>query len=192
MRGHRRDPRTGFAGEPRGAAAEAIAALNAHGGPVVSADVPSGVDASSGEVVGEAVRAAATATFHLAKLGLWINPGKRHAGAVHVVDIGIPRGAPLQAPSGLIGEGVLAAVPRRDADGTKFTSGHVLVAGGSRGLTGAPCLAAMAAARAGAGYVTACVPATLQAIFETRLLEVMTRALPDDDGALRLRASRRC
>ncbi len=175
---------TGFAGEPRGVVAEAIAALNAQTRPVVSADVPSGVDASSGEVVGEAVRADATATFHVAKLGLWINPGKRHAGAVHVVDIGIPHGAPLGPVSGLIGADVLDVIPRRDAAGTKFTSGHVLVAGGSAGLTGAPCLASRAAARAGAGYVTACVPATLQSIFEVALLEVMTRGLPDADGSL--------
>ena len=60
----------------------------------------------------------------------------------------------------------------------------MLVAGGSRGLTGAPCLAALAAARAGAGYVTACVPASLQTIFATHLLEVMTRAVADVDGAL--------
>jgi NAD(P)H-hydrate epimerase len=174
---------TGFAGEPRGAVAEAIAALNAAGGPVVSADVPSGVDASTGETAGEAVRAAATATFHLPKLGLWVNPGKRHAGVVHVVDIGIPRGAPLPLEGGLIGPEVVGAVPRRGADGTKFDSGHVLVAGGSTGLTGAPSLTALAAARAGAGYVTACVPASLQAIFATRFIEVMTRAVADDDGS---------
>jgi NAD(P)H-hydrate epimerase len=75
-------------------------------------------------------------------------------------------------------------VPRRAASGTKFSSGHVVVAGGSRGLTGAPCLAAEAAMRAGAGYVTALVPASLELVFETRLLEVMTRGLPDVDGAL--------
>jgi hydroxyethylthiazole kinase-like uncharacterized protein yjeF len=75
-------------------------------------------------------------------------------------------------------------VPRRVPGGTKFTSGHVLVAGGSLGLTGAPCLAAEAAMRAGAGYVTACVPESLDVVFETRLLEVMTRPLPDADGAL--------
>ena len=79
---------------------------------------------------------------------------------------------------------MLELVPGRDAPGTKFTSGHVLVAGGSRGLTGAPCLAAEAAMRAGAGYVTACVPASLETIFEMRLLEVMTRGLPDAGGAL--------
>ena len=60
--------------------------------PVVAADVPSGVDASTGEVAGAAVRAVATATFHAAKPGLWIAPGKEHAGEVAVVDIGIPRG----------------------------------------------------------------------------------------------------
>ncbi len=60
----------------------------------------------------------------------------------------------------------------------------MLVAGGSQGLTGAPCLSALAAARAGAGYVTACVPASLQTIFAGHLLEVMTRALPDEEGSL--------
>jgi hydroxyethylthiazole kinase-like uncharacterized protein yjeF len=78
---------------------------------------------------------------------------------------------------------LLAALPVRRAGWTKFTSGHVLVAGGSRGLTGAPSLAAEAAQRAGAGYVTACVPASAQPILAGRLLEAMTRALPEDDGA---------
>ncbi len=59
----------------------------------------------------------------------------------------------------------------------------MLIAGGSPGLTGAPCLAALAAARAGAGYVTVCVPASLSLIFEARLLEAMTLALPDEEGA---------
>jgi ADP-dependent NAD(P)H-hydrate dehydratase / NAD(P)H-hydrate epimerase len=176
---------TGFSGEPRGVAAEAIEALNAWGGPVVACDVPSGVDASTGEAAGAAVRAVATATFAAAKPGLWINPGKAHAGAVRVVDLGIPPGAPVDPPAvGLIHDaGLLALVPRRRAGWTKFTSGHVLVAGGARGLSGAPCLAAEAAQRTGAGYVTACVPASIETIFEIRLLEVMTRGLPDHDGA---------
>ena len=67
-----------------------IADVNAARGKVVAADVPSGVDASTGEVAGEAVRAVATAAFHAAKPGLWIAPGKTHAGAVAVIDIGIP------------------------------------------------------------------------------------------------------
>jgi hydroxyethylthiazole kinase-like uncharacterized protein yjeF len=176
---------TGFSGEPHGPAGEAIAALNAWDGAVVACDVPSGVDASTGEVAGAAVHAVATATFAAAKPGLWINPGKALAGAVRVVDIGIPPGAPVDPPDvGLIHDpSVLALVPRRRPGWTKFDSGHVLVAGGARGLSGAPCLAAEAAQRAGAGYVTACVPASLETIFEVRLLEVMTRGLPDADGA---------
>lgn len=175
---------TGFSGEPREPAAGAIEAMNAAGAPVIAADVPSGVDASTGAVAGAAVKAAATATFHAGKPGLWIAPGKAHAGAVRVIAIGIPPDAPVQADVGLIGPGVVEAIPRRGSDSTKFSSGAVLVAGGSRGLTGAPSMATEAAGRAGAGYVTACVPASLNLVFEIRLLEAMTVPLPDEDGAL--------
>jgi ADP-dependent NAD(P)H-hydrate dehydratase / NAD(P)H-hydrate epimerase len=176
---------TGFSGAPHGAVADAIAALNAAGLAVVAADVPSGIDAATGVAEGEAVQARATATFAAAKPGLWINPGKSHAGNVHVVDIGIPAGAPVDEPDvALIDDAaLLALLPSRRAGWTKFTSGHVLVAGGSRGLTGAPSLAAEAAQRAGAGYVTACVPASQQIVLAQRLLEAMTRGLPDADGA---------
>ncbi len=176
---------TGFQGEPRGSVGEAIEAINAGGAQVVSVDVPSGVDASTGVVRGAAVCASLTVTFHAAKPGLWISPGKAHAGEVQVIDIGIPRGAPDGASVGLIAPSVLEQLPRRDARATKFTSGHVLVAGGSRGLTGAPRMAAEASMRAGAGYVTACVPASLQELLAgAGTPEMMTRGLPDDDGAL--------
>lgn len=180
---------TGFTGEPRDAARAAIAAINAAGAPVIACDVPSGVDASTGEVSGAAVRAVATATFHAAKPGLWIAPGKAHAGTVEVIDIGIPAGAPVAPEIGLITAGVLGHVPSRGRDATKFAAGAVLVCGGSAGLTGAPCLAAEAAMRAGAGYVTALVPASLSLVFEQRLLEVMSVALPDGEGALTLDAA---
>jgi hydroxyethylthiazole kinase-like uncharacterized protein yjeF len=174
---------TGFQGEPRGAVAAAIDAINRADAPVVGVDVPSGVDASTGVVRGAAVRAALTVTFHAAKPGLWISPGKAHAGEVQTLDIGVPRGAPGGASVGLITAGVLAQLPRRGASSTKFSSGHVLVAGGSRGLTGAPRMAAEASMRAGAGYVTACVPASLQLVLATAgTPELMTRGLPDDDG----------
>jgi ADP-dependent NAD(P)H-hydrate dehydratase / NAD(P)H-hydrate epimerase len=177
---------TGFAGTPREPAGAAIAAINRSGAEVVACDVPSGVDASTGEISGEAVRAAATVTFHAAKPGLWIAPGKGHAGAVTIVDIGIPAGdgAPAAPQAGLIESSLLAAVPRRGAESNKFTAGSVLVCGGSRGLTGAPALAALAAARAGAGYVTVAAAATLVDVLATKLLEVMQVALPDEDGAL--------
>jgi hydroxyethylthiazole kinase-like uncharacterized protein yjeF len=176
---------TGFAGEPRGAIAEAIDDANAAGVPLVSVDVPSGVDASTGVVAARAVRATITVTFHAAKPGLWIHPGKAHAGEVRTLDIGIPRGAPTAADIGLIASSVLRLLPRRGASSTKFSSGHVLVVGGSRGLTGAPRMAAHAAMRAGAGYVTACVPDSLQTILASGgLPELMTRGLPDEQGSL--------
>jgi NAD(P)H-hydrate epimerase len=175
---------TGAAGAPKDPVAAVIADINATRARVVAADVPSGVDASTGEVAGAAVRAAATATFHRAKPGLWIAPGKAHAGAVSVIDIGIPSGAPGDADVALVNGGVLRDMPRRGTDSTKFTSGNVVVIGGSRGLTGAPCMAALAAMRAGAGYVTVAAPASLELSFTVRLLEAMLVGLPEDDGAL--------
>lgn len=175
---------TGFSGSPHGPAAEAIAAINACEADVAACDIPSGVDGSSGEVAGEAVRADLTVTFNAAKPGLWIAPGKAHAGRVVVVDIGIPPGGPGAPQIGLIGDRVVGALPRRGADSTKFAAGSVLVCGGSRGLTGAPSMACEAAMRAGAGYVTALVPSSLELVFELRLLEVMSTGLPDRDGAL--------
>lgn len=177
---------TGFTGTPREPAAGAIEAVNRAGqaAAVIACDVPSGVDASSGEVAGEAVRADITVTFHAAKPGLWIAPGKGHAGEVRTIDIGIPPGGPGQPDLGLISDRVTAAIPRRGAESTKFAAGSVLVCGGSLGLTGAPSMASEAAMRAGAGYVTALVPGSLNLVFEARLLEVMTVALPDQEGAL--------
>jgi NAD(P)H-hydrate epimerase len=174
---------TGFSGSPREPVASAIAAVNGVEAFVVAADVPSGVDAATGAVAGEAVRATITATFHAAMPGLWIAPGKARAGEVVVVDIGIPDGGPAAPWAGLVDDGILATYPRRGVESTKFASGHVLVAGGARGLTGAPCLASMAAMRAGAGYVTACVPDSLNDIFEIKLTEVMSAPLPDDGGS---------
>jgi NAD(P)H-hydrate epimerase len=173
---------TGATGEPRGAVGDAVRTIGAWPAPVLAVDVPSGVDASTGEVAGTAVDAHSTVTFHAAKPGLWIEPGRGRAGLVSVADIGIPGGAPVDAAAGLIHDAVVGAIPTRGVHSTKFTSGRVLVAGGSAGLTGAPSLAAMAAARAGAGYVTVCVPESLAVIFETRLLEPMTLALPDERG----------
>ncbi len=177
---------TGFEGEPRDPARAAIAAINAAAGPalVFACDVPSGVDASTGEVAGSAVHAQVTVTFHAAKPGLWISPGKTHAGETVVIDIGIPEGAPVRPSAGLIEAAVLDAVPRRAHDSTKFAAGSVLVCGGSTGLTGAPSMAAESAMRAGAGYVTTLVPASLNLVFEVRLLEAMSVPLPDKDGGL--------
>jgi ADP-dependent NAD(P)H-hydrate dehydratase / NAD(P)H-hydrate epimerase len=175
---------TGSTGAPRDPAAAAIEAMNDAKARVVAADIPSGVDGSTGEVAGAAVRAEATATFHRAKPGLWVHPGKAHAGDVEVIEIGIPRGSPAKPDIGLIGAGVLRDMPRRTAASTKFTSGNVFVIGGSSGLTGAPTMAALGAMRSGAGYVTVAAPRLLEPIFAVRLMESMMVGLPEDQGTL--------
>ncbi|MQA73213.1 MAG: NAD(P)H-hydrate dehydratase [Solirubrobacterales bacterium] len=175
---------TGFAGAPRDPAATAIEAINGAGAPVVAADIASGVDASSGRVEGAAVDAEATVSFHAGKLGHWIAPGKRHRGDLRVAEIGIPPGGPGEAPGGLLAPGVLGIAPHRGDDSTKFSSGQVLIAGGSRGLSGAVCMSSSASIRAGAGYATVAVPAELEAILEVKLTEVMSIGCPSRDGRL--------
>jgi len=173
---------TGFSGEPREPVAGAIRAINGQAAPVVACDVPSGVDASTGEAHGHVVRADFTATFHGSKIGLQVNPGKELSGEVSVVEIGVPRGAPAPQAGGLISERVVALVPRRARDGSKFASGVVVVVGGAAGLTGAPTMAALSAQRTGAGYVQVAVPLSAQPVLQLKLLEGMTRGLPEQDG----------
>jgi ADP-dependent NAD(P)H-hydrate dehydratase / NAD(P)H-hydrate epimerase len=174
---------TGFEGEPREPIAGAIRAINASAAAVVVAcDVPSGVNASTGEVSGDAVEADVTATFHGPKVGLYVEPGKSHSGRVEVVEIGIPRSAPAPAAAGLISERVLLLVPSRARTGNKFKSGTVVIAGGARGLTGAPTMAALSAMRTGAGYVQLAVPEPAENVLDLRLMEAMTHGLPHKDG----------
>jgi ADP-dependent NAD(P)H-hydrate dehydratase / NAD(P)H-hydrate epimerase len=175
---------TGFEGAPREPAAGVIDAVNRCGAPVVACDIASGVDASSGEVAGEAVEADVTVSFHAAKPGQRIAPGKWHTGELRVAPIGIPDGAPGEAPGGEIDAAVLALAPRRGPRSTKFSSGQVAVAGGSRGLTGAVRMSSLAAIRAGAGYATVAVPADLEMVFELAQPEVMSVGCPGGDGCL--------
>ncbi len=172
---------TGFQGAPRADAAATIERMNAAGPPIVSVDLPSGVDASSGEVEGVAVRAALTVTFHGSKVGLVIAPGRFHAGEVVVADIGLEH---LPTEHERADERVLAAVPRRRAEDSKYTAGSVLVVGGAPGTTGAACLAAMAAFRADAGYVAIAVPAASLAAVEAQVLEPVKLTWDRIDEAL--------
>jgi hydroxyethylthiazole kinase-like uncharacterized protein yjeF len=167
---------TGFEGEPRAEAAALIEAINGKGVPVVSVDVPSGVDASSGEVAGAAVNANVTVTFHGPKVGLYVAPGRFRAGTIVVVDIGMEH---ADTTHRLVEEDVLAHVPRRSAGDNKYTAGAVLVVGGAPGTSGAVCLAAEAALRADAGYVTVCAPAEILPIVESRLLEPVKRPIEE-------------
>ena len=159
---------TGFHGEPRAEAGATIGRINAAHAPVVAVDLPSGIDASSGEIAGEAVRATLTVTFHGIKAGLAIAPGLFHTGEVTVAEIGLE---PAETELRLVTPAILSLVPRRLPQDNKYTVGAVLVAGGSTGMTGAVCLAAEAAFRADAGYVAVAVPESSLPVVESRLLE---------------------
>ena len=174
---------TGFEGEPREPIAGAIRAINETDAVVVACDVPSGVNASTGEVAGQAVEADVTASFHGPKIGLYVEPGKTHSGRVEVIEIGIPRSAPQPQVAGLISVRALELIPRRERSGNKFKSGTVVVAGGAAGMTGAPTMAALSAMRTGAGYVQLVVPKPAETVIDLRLMEAMVHGAPDEDGA---------
>jgi ADP-dependent NAD(P)H-hydrate dehydratase / NAD(P)H-hydrate epimerase len=167
---------TGFSGTPREEAARQIRSMNEVGAPVVAVDIPSGVDASTGEVPGEAVRADLTVTFHGRKVGHEVAPGRFRHGEVVVADIGLEH---RETEHALATAAILDLVPRRQPGDTKYTAGSVLVVGGSPGMTGAVCLTAEAAFRADAGYVAVAAPDESLPVIETRLLEAVKRPLDE-------------
>jgi hydroxyethylthiazole kinase-like uncharacterized protein yjeF len=169
---------TGFHGAPRDAAADAISRINAAGAPVVAVDLPSGVDASTGEIAGAAVEAAVTVTMHAPKVGLVVAPGRFRAGEVEVADIGVDA---AETRHRLVTEEILRLVPRKRESDTKYSAGSVLVVGGSPGMSGALCLAAEAAFRADAGYVAVATHRASLPVVEARVLEAVKAPLEDVD-----------
>jgi NAD(P)H-hydrate epimerase len=165
---------TGLQGAPRDETSRLVEEINGADVPVLAVDLPSGVNASTGEIAGAAVRAHVTVTMHGPKVGLAVAPGRFHAGEVEVVHIGLE---PAETEHRLVTPEILAEVPRRSAGDNKYTAGHVLVVGGSRGMTGAAALASRAALRADAGYVTIAAPAKSLPVLETLVLEAVKRPL---------------
>ncbi len=183
---------TGLGREITGHLARVIALINnLHNEscwPVVAVDLPSGLDADTGQVLGTAVRADLTATYGLAKPAHYLGGGAA-IGHLEIVDIGIPDAAVQQ--SALKGEVLTPAVatrlPKRTIDSHKGSHGHLLVLGGSTGKTGAAILSCTAALHSGCGLVTAAVPHDLNTVFEQKLIEAMTIALPCSAGCLSIK-----
>jgi NAD(P)H-hydrate epimerase len=145
-------------------------------------DLPTGVDADTGAIARRATRADLTVTFGAPKRGHLLHPGRAFAGALEVVDIGLMPVAPdgRAHPFELATAAAMSALlPARDPRAHKNAVGRVLLVGGSVGLTGAVALAARGAARAGAGYVQACVPASLNDVLAAKLTEEMTIPCPE-------------
>ena len=176
---------TGLSGPVRGLMADLIGLINRAGPPVLAVDIPSGVDADSGGILGCAVRADGTATMAFPKRGFFFSPARELIGQLAVVDIGVPDRAAeeehLQTET-LESADMARLIPRRAADAHKGTFGKVLVIAGSVGMTGAAALTSMAALRSGAGMVMLGLPESLNPIAEVKLTEVMTTPLPETEA----------
>ena len=173
---------TGLAAPVSGRYAEAIERINQAQRLTVAVDLPSGIHADTGAVLGQAVKADLTVTFGLPKLGLFQNQGIDHAGRVEIVDIGIPS-AYVDAVESRIhlitAPFVRTALPPRRLSSHKGTFGHAGIIAGSVGKTGAAAMSAQAALRMGAGLVTVAIPASVNDVLEAKLLEVMTIPMPE-------------
>jgi ADP-dependent NAD(P)H-hydrate dehydratase / NAD(P)H-hydrate epimerase len=174
---------TGLRSEVRSPYKEAVEAMNDAPALKVAVDIPSGLDADTGRILGVAVEADLTATYGFMKLGMAVHPGVDICGHVVTVDISIPGRVILEKPprARLYREShAREDLPGRgDPTAHKGTFGHLLVVGGSPGKTGAIAMTARAAGKIGAGLVTAAVPASLNPIFEMKLTEEMTEPLPE-------------
>ena len=179
---------TGLQRPASGLYAEVIEAVNQAQKPTVAVDIPSGLSADHGRVIGPHIRATHTVTFALPKRGLLTFPAAAAVGELHIVDIGIPQAA-VEAEgidvAMLRATDIQRLLPTRHPNAHKGSHGHVLVIAGSIGKSGAAVLASQAALRAGAGLVTLAIPAGLNAAMEAQLTEVMTLPVAESsDGCM--------
>lgn len=167
-----------------GAARQAAELMNSLPVPVVAADIASGLSADSGEAIGGlAVKADVTVTFSFAKPGHYSGAGAYFSGNVQICDIGIPEDLIWSFETdcfSVTADDLKGSIPKRKWDAHKGDFGKILIVGGSRGLTGAPELAAKAALRAGAGLVWLGVPEGIYAIEAGKNTEAMPFPLPED------------
>ncbi len=173
---------TGLRGSVRDRIATIITTINNLSIPILSVDLPSGLDADTGHPLGTCVQADRTITIGLPKRGVLVHPGAELAGKLEVVDIGFPEqvvDAQDIKVNWTTAQQVSQWLPQRSSSSHKGTYGRVLVVAGSTGMTGAAALASEAALRAGAGLVTLATPKHLNPILEGLLPEAMTLPLPE-------------
>jgi ADP-dependent NAD(P)H-hydrate dehydratase / NAD(P)H-hydrate epimerase len=164
------------------------------GKPIVSVDIPSGIDGSTGEARGDAVKAAYTVTFFRLKPGHILLPGRVHCGEIECADIGIPDDVLARiAPQNAINVPAVwaACFPRLRIEGHKYSRGHALVLSGGRAHTGAARLAARGALRAGAGLVTVATPSEALPIHAAALTAIMTTICEGPEDLAQILADRR-
>ncbi len=167
---------TGFSGSLRPNALRLIRLINTSGKLVIAIDIPSGVEADTGQIGETAVKAVCTVALGLPKIGHFICPGAAQVGELIIDDIGLPAQLLNDDIHQTLIDDELAKtfLPERPIDVHKGACGKILVVAGSKGMTGAASLASMAALKVGAGLVTLAAAESLNSIFETKLTEVMT------------------
>ena len=176
---------TGFQGSAKGLSASAIELVNDSGVPVLSIDLPSGMNGETGTIEGPCIRANLTATLGLPKPGLFFSPGREAAGRVEVIDIGLPRKAIEEEGIRLNvmeEEEIRSLLPKRYPNSHKGKYGKVFCLAGSVGMTGAASLTALSSLRSGCGLVYLGLPESLNDIVEEKLTEVITKPLPETEG----------
>lgn len=184
---------TGLDRPLEGLHARLVEALNASGLEILSVDIPSGIDGATGRVLGQAVRAGRTVTFHRPKPGHYLYPGRTHTGRLTVESIGIPK-AWDDAPGlrVLTDADVPDFLPPRKPDSHKGDCGHVLCVAGSRGMAGAAALCALAALRGGAGLVTLACPDELVDTLQCLAPCAMALSVDSPQALERALAGKRC
>ena len=176
---------TGFRGEVRGDLSGLIEEINASGLPVVAVDVPSGVNGSTGEVSGPAIRATLTVCAHAAKVGCVVSPGRDHAGTVEVVEIGIPPEADVEPSTTWTDAASLRGlVPRLTGDAHKYSAGSLLIVAGSASATGATEMVGRGAQRAGCGIVFVVTAASAAHRVDAALTEALVSGASEDEDGL--------
>ncbi len=179
---------TGLKGVVKGEAVEVIERINVSGKYVVSCDIPSGIDADTGKVLGCAVKADATVTFALPKVGLLLYPGKEYTGEMKVADISIPSFLYQRIGmkcSMLTKEEAKALLPGRKERSNKGTYGRLFCMAGSKEMTGANYLACKSAYRTGAGVVYSCSVQNVLNVIQTLLPEAVGVSLTEEHGQVR-------
>jgi len=186
---------TGAKGAPRGIFGEMVNLINRSRGNKIAVDIPTGVDADTGEVAGEAVRANYTVTFGYPKRGMYLYPGMDYVGQIIVADIGMPFNLLEKENINilvnlLLKEEFSSEMFYRLPSSHKGKFGHLFVLAGSPGMTGAATLVCEGALRIGVGLVTLGIPESLNPILEIKLTEAMTLPLPETrEGTLSVKAT---
>ena len=174
---------TGFSGEVREREADLIRRLNEAGTTTVAVDVPSGVDGSTGEVAGEAVRADLTVCAHAAKVGCVISPGREHAGETVVVEIGVPPEADVEPSLSWTGpKSLRGLVPRTREPAHKYSAGAAMVVAGSRAMTGAGVMSVRGAERAGCGITFLATSAGAAPAVDIALTETIVHGVREEES----------